>query len=89
MATAAKDFTTYKLSIISFLKSTPSSVKSDEHLDVLALPSAVPACLALLDHMLANTPEYLRSIKLAEDKIPQGDQGRGLEEARAVLAEKE
>lgn len=48
IATAARDFRTYELSIISFLKSTPMSVKSDGYVDVLALPTAMPTCLAVI-----------------------------------------
>ena len=40
---------------------------------------------ALLDYVLATSPEYVRSIKLAQSEIAQGDRGRDLEEVLAEL----
>ena len=40
---------------------------------------------ALLDYVLATSPDYVRSINLAESEISQGDRGRDLEEVLAEL----
>ena len=40
---------------------------------------------ALLDYVLATSPEYVRSINLAQSEIAQGDRGRDLEEVLAEL----
>ena len=40
---------------------------------------------ALLDYVLATSPEYVCSIKLAQSEIAQGDRGRDLEEVLAEL----
>lgn len=40
---------------------------------------------ALLDYVLATSPDYVRSINLAQSEISQGDRGRDLEEVLAEL----
>ena len=40
---------------------------------------------ALLDYVLATSPDYVRSINLAQSEIAQGDRGRDLEEVLAEL----
>lgn len=40
---------------------------------------------ALLDYVLETSPEYVRSINLAQTEIALGDRGRDLEEVLAEL----
>ena len=51
-------------------------------------PVAVLAAIdeeELLDHVLANTPEYVRSMRTAEREITRGTRGRPLEEVLADI----
>ncbi|MFZ0214996.1 MAG: type II toxin-antitoxin system Phd/YefM family antitoxin [Candidatus Dormiibacterota bacterium] len=40
---------------------------------------------ALLDHVLANAPEYVADMRRADDEIAQGDVGTPLDEVMADL----
>jgi prevent-host-death family protein len=51
-------------------------------------PVAVLAAIdeeELLDHVLTNAPEYVRSIRTAESEIARGTRGRPLEEVLREL----